>query len=385
MPGRRLAFSVNAPMSAGTEASRIGSNEGPVPLRELDERVGFDELIAQQQFIDTRAKNSHFSLADLLRQGVYGRMGGLEFGDDSAQHKRDPWLRSSSAEKSWERMSAQPATMHNFETVLLADEQNFKKLHQLNRELVKKAEVLDAQQRTVLAIDSIDVPVYGEQEHSAYNEHFQSLCYHPLLLFNANGYCLAAKLRSGKVTGSEGWNELLLPEIEEQRRLGREVIFWADALCARPEVYEALEDRGVKYVIRVTTGPELLDATSDRSPRGAAKPRNKPLIEYEGQLNRADGQKVPLRVVASVDYHADAPFPSVELMVTNLSVSSRSVVRFYCKEDTTGRLVREGKLALKAARLSCQSFRSNEVRFVLSLLAYNMGKLRRGLLSSSRR
>jgi hypothetical protein len=53
--------------------------------------------------------------------------------------------------------------------------------------------------------------VYGQQEHSAYNGHFESTCYHPLLLFNGDGDCLAAKLRPGKVHSAEDWEELLLP------------------------------------------------------------------------------------------------------------------------------------------------------------------------------
>jgi hypothetical protein len=48
-------------------------------------------------------------------------------------------------------------------------------------------------------MDSTEIPVYGEQEHSAYNGHFESTCYQPLLLFNREGDCLAAKLRSGNV------------------------------------------------------------------------------------------------------------------------------------------------------------------------------------------
>jgi hypothetical protein len=32
-----------------------------------------------------------------------------------------------------------------------------------------------------------EVPVYGRQEHSAYNGHFESTCYHPLLLYEAVG------------------------------------------------------------------------------------------------------------------------------------------------------------------------------------------------------
>src|SRR5712691_7482115 len=47
-------------------------------------------------------------------------------------------------------------------------------------------------------MDSTEVRVHGRQEQSAYNGHFESTCYHPLLLFNREGDCLAAKLRPGK-------------------------------------------------------------------------------------------------------------------------------------------------------------------------------------------
>ena len=44
---------------------------------------------------------------------------------------------------------------------------------------------------------STEIPVYGEQEQSGYNGHFESTGYHPMLLFNRGGDCLAAKLRRG--------------------------------------------------------------------------------------------------------------------------------------------------------------------------------------------
>ncbi len=49
----------------------------------------------------------------------------------------------------------------------------------------------------VLDMDSSENPVYGEQEQSAYNGYFESVCYHPLFLFDPQGDCLAAKLRPG--------------------------------------------------------------------------------------------------------------------------------------------------------------------------------------------
>jgi hypothetical protein len=78
---------------------------------------------------------------------------------------------------------------------MLAEEENFPSLARINRELIGKAEALDSPQRVVLDMDSTEIPVYGEQEQSACNGHFESTCYHPLLLFNREGDCLPAKLR----------------------------------------------------------------------------------------------------------------------------------------------------------------------------------------------
>ncbi len=47
---------------------------------------------------------------------------------------------------------------------------------------------------------------------------------------------LEAKLRPGNVHSAENWEEVLLPEIERQQKLGKEVIFRADAAFAKPEV-----------------------------------------------------------------------------------------------------------------------------------------------------
>jgi Transposase DDE domain group 1 len=92
-------------------------------------------------------------------------------------------------------------------------------------------------------MDSTEVPVYGQQENSAYNGHFESTCYHPLLLFNCEGDsgCQAA---AGNAHSAAEWEELLLPEIERQQKAGKEVVFRADADFAKPEIYEALEERG---------------------------------------------------------------------------------------------------------------------------------------------
>ncbi len=43
-------------------------------------------------------------------------------------------------------------------------------------------------------MDSTEIPVYGQQENSAYNRHFESTWCHSRLLFNREGDYMAAKL-----------------------------------------------------------------------------------------------------------------------------------------------------------------------------------------------
>ena len=49
-------------------------------------------------------------------------------------------------------------------------------------------------------------------------------------MFKREGDCLAAKPRPANVHSAEGWEELLLPEIECQQQQGKEVVFRADAV-----------------------------------------------------------------------------------------------------------------------------------------------------------
>src|SRR6202023_2423540 len=134
---------------------------------------------------------------------------------------------------------------------------------------------------------SPEIPVYGDQKRSAYNGHFECTCYHPLLLFNREGDCLAAKLRPGNVHSAEGWEELLLPEIERQRPQGKKMVFRADAAFAKPELYEALEERAVKYSIRLPANDNLQRNIAELLTRPVGRPSYKPLVRYESFLYQA--------------------------------------------------------------------------------------------------
>ena len=89
-------------------------------------------------------------------------------------------------------------------------------------------------------------------------------------------------------------------------------------------------------------------------------------------------------MVAKVEHHAGELFPRIGFIVTNLSLPSRAVVRFYNQRGTAEQWIKEGKQAAHWTRLSCHRFRANEVRLQLSVLAYNLGNLWRRLVLPKR-
>jgi hypothetical protein len=211
-------LSFNAALKVEFQGSRVTSDGGLILVRELDERLGFGELIEEHLTDSRRGKNTQFPLSDLFRQCVYSRLAGYEDVNDAERVSQDPTFRLIGSEKIWERGAALTSRLQSFEAEMLAEEENFAGLARINRELIGRVEAIDSPQRVVLDMDSTEIPLYGQQEQGAYNGHFESTCYHPLLLFNREGDCLAAKLRPGNVHSADGWEELLLPEIERQQK-----------------------------------------------------------------------------------------------------------------------------------------------------------------------
>ncbi len=69
-------LSFNPMLRVEFRGSRVTSDGGLLLVRELDERLGFSDLIPQH-ITDPRGKNTQFPLADLVRQSIYRRLAGL--------------------------------------------------------------------------------------------------------------------------------------------------------------------------------------------------------------------------------------------------------------------------------------------------------------------
>ena len=373
-------FTFNGFLKVAFQGSRITSDAGLLLVRELDERLGLATLIAEHLSDSRQGLNTQFSLADLLRQSVYSRLAGYEDLNDAVRVSADPTFRLIGSPTRWDRGGALTSTLHWFETTLLTRSENLLGLMAVNRELLARAALATRADRVVLDMDSSESPVHGAQEGSAYNGHFATVCYHPLFLFNDQGDCLAASLRPGNVPSADDWDDLLVPEIDRQQAAGRRVAFRADAAFARPAIYEGLERRDVAYAIRMPANKNLELAVEDILFRPPGRPSCKPLVRYKSFRYQAKSWTTARRIVAKVEHHRGELFPRVGFIVTNMTLPSRSVVRFYNKRGTAEQWIKEGKQATHWTRLSCHRFRANEVRLQLSVLAYNLGNLWRRLV-----
>jgi len=155
-------LSFNASLRVDFQGSRVTSDGGLILIRELDERLGFGELI-EQYLTGSRAKNARLPFADLLRQSVYGRLAGYEDVNDAERLSR-PDLPAGRLRKIWDRGLALTSRLQTFEIEMLAEEENFAGLARLNRALIGRAEAIDSGDRAVLDLD-------GEADWGGQNQH----------------------------------------------------------------------------------------------------------------------------------------------------------------------------------------------------------------------
>ncbi len=373
----RLFF--NPQLRVEFRGATVTSDAGLLLPRELDERLGLTSLIERHLNDPRTGHNRQFPLPDLFRQSIYSRLAGYEDTNDAERLAEDPTFRMLASRERRRTSIALTSTLHWFETEVLAEERNYQGLLRLNRDLVQHEATRSSARRVILDIDSSESPVHGAQEESAYNGHFESVCYHPLFVFNQDGDCLAATLRPGNVHSADGWDQVLLPVIERYQAQGQAVIVRADAAFALPALYETLERRGVAYAIRLPANAVLERAIEDLLARPRGRPSHAPLVRYRSVQYQAASWDRPRRVVAKVEHHLGELFPRVGFIVTTLTGPNRAVVRFYNQRGTAEQWIKEGKAATHWTRLSCHRFRANEVRLLLGVIAYNLGNLLRRL------
>ena len=104
--------------------SKVTSDAGLLPFRELDDALGLTE-VAGERLADPRTeKNGRHGLTGLLRQSTFGRLGGYEDVNDAERLGRDPAMRRAVGGNAVAKQAASASQMGRFETEFLATDNN---------------------------------------------------------------------------------------------------------------------------------------------------------------------------------------------------------------------------------------------------------------------
>ena len=361
--------------------SQITTDAGLLAYRELDEALGLTEMGAELLQDSRLGQNKQHQLLPLLRQSIYSRLAGYEDVNDAERLCIDPAMRHVVGGRASqpEKQAASSSEVGRFETETLSSKRNLTALMNLSGQWIDQVNQRKPLRELILDLDSSVSETYGRQQGTAYNGHFECLCYHPLFLFNQFGDLEYAMLRRGNKASAKYWRRVLLPVIERYRHLNIPKFFRGDAAFAIPELYAFLEAEQFSYTIRLKSNAVLEREIAHLLTRPVGRPSHQPKVFYHSFRYQAGSWDQPRRVVAKVEWHAGELFPRVGFIVTNLKKQSKNVVKFYNGRGTAEQWIKEGKNAVKWTKLSCRTFKDNQARLQLFALAYNLGNFLRRL------
>jgi hypothetical protein len=168
--------------------SQITTDAGLLAYRELDETLGLTGM-APAALEDSRlGSNKQHQLVPLLRQSIYSRLAGYEDVNDAERLAVDPAIRHVVGGRAAlaDKYAASTSEVGRRETDILSTKENLTMLMNLSGRWIDTVRERRPLKTLILDMDSSVSETYGSQEGTAYNGHFECMCYHPLFLFNVS-------------------------------------------------------------------------------------------------------------------------------------------------------------------------------------------------------
>lgn len=405
-------FQPNFNCSIRVEArpQRLTADAGALLLRELMDRAGLSRLMVEN-LVDVRdASRIMHPLLELVRTRILLDAQGYPDQLDANLVREDPAFRLAVSERRGlsplrppgkghepDGLASQPTLSRTLDALTLTEN-----LQGLDRVLQLSAARLSPRRsepkpESTFDLDSLPIPVHGHQPGSAYNGHFRSQCYHPLLLRNEEGFYLAARLREGNAHTAAGALDFVLPILRQERGRAEQVWLRIDAGFPEPELLYALEQERISYVARLRSNAVLEQLAEPWLRRPPGRPPAAGRIWLHELRYQAQSWHRARRVILVV---LERPGEQEELFLDHFFLLTNAPQRLASAEDLLRRYRGRGSaekdfgdwkntlslrlsstprpkrhyrgLPVRAEATLPDSFSANEARLLLSLLAANV-------------
>ncbi|MDE0271724.1 MAG: IS1380 family transposase [Gammaproteobacteria bacterium] len=366
----RFTSSGRRRVEAEFTGAEVTANGGAPLLAEADRRLGLTEAAARAMGDDRRRKSVVHSTISIVRQRLHALVLGHEDLNDHGALRRDAALQAAAGR---DGELASPSTLCRFERRSSPSEAAA--LHGVLFDQFVQAHPVPPK-RVVLDFDATDILLHGMQAGRHWHGHYRNYCYLPLYVFAGRHLLVAALQPSDRDAAWRAGAVLaLLVKALRAEWPGVEVVFRADSGFCRRRILRWCESRGVGYVVGLPSNSVLA--------RLAA-----PAVEAAAALHRLNGGKQRLfddfeyaagawprrrRVVVKAEHTGLGP--NTRFVVTNLDMADGPQGLYdgmYCERGDMENRIKDQQLGLFADRASSSDFDANQLRLLLSGLAYTL-------------
>lgn len=365
------AVKFNNNLIVSHDGGRLSSDSGLILIDELMDAFQFTQLSKKiVRFNDSRKYWTHTN-HKLLKQLVLQIVAG--YNTDSAANilQHDPVLQTLSTD---EPLASQSSISRFYDRVVV---ETILTLQVLNQDLIDKARLVRNDTNMIIDLDSTHSDTFGHQEQTAYNAHYGTNGYHPLVAFDGlTGDFLKAKLRSGNQYTSNGIKEFLEPLLEHYNQTipTTDILVRGDSGFATPDVYDLCDLYENQSVIRLKANRNLYRLAEEFVFYDNHHPWDEKEVYYHSVSYQAASWFKPRRVCIRSTREVGELLFKHSFIVTNFSenISAKRVFETYNKRGTMENYIKEAKNSFFFDKTDSPRFIENEARMMISLLAYNL-------------
>ena len=238
----------NRQIKINFDGGDLSSDAGLLLIKEFISKLGIERLLNRSFKTNDSAVFRYHTDRDNLLQMIYMIMAGYFEDDASDELTKDPVFKAV-LEKS--ALASQPTVSRFFNRM---DEDTLKQFQEISQILRKRIYSIQMPQAVILDLDSTLLAAYGKQEGRAFNFHYQSNGYHPLVCYGGiTGDLIKIQLRDGAAYSCIGVTDFLQPILDEYLNDYPTIhlLLRGDSGFATPDLYKQCEENGTSYVIRL--------------------------------------------------------------------------------------------------------------------------------------